>query len=52
MFFGDWLRRREMLSPNKVALFDAVNDNRPITFQKWNRQIQAPQISRVCGRFA
>ena len=24
MFFGDWLERREMLSPNKVALIDAV----------------------------
>jgi acyl-CoA synthetase (AMP-forming)/AMP-acid ligase II len=24
VFFGDWLQRREMLSPNKVALIDAV----------------------------
>jgi hypothetical protein len=28
MFFCDWLQRREMLSPNKVALVDAVNDHR------------------------
>ena len=38
MFFGDWLKRREMLSPNKVALVDAVNDNRPITYREWNQQ--------------
>ena len=46
MFYGDWLQRREMLSPNKVALIDAVpstmlrtgNDNQPITYQEWNQQ--------------
>ena len=52
VFFGNWLQRREMLSPNKVALIDAVpstefilseieglrtgNDNQPITYQEWN----------------
>jgi len=38
MFFGDWLRRREMLSPNNVALIDAINDNQSITYREWNRQ--------------
>ena len=38
MFFGDWLRRREMLWPNKVALIDAVNDKQPITYREWNQQ--------------
>ena len=37
MFSGDWLQRREMLSPNKVSLIDAVNDNRPITYREWNQ---------------
>lgn len=38
MFFGDWLQRREMLSPNKIALIDAINGNEPITYQEWNHQ--------------
>jgi fatty-acyl-CoA synthase len=38
MFYGDWLQRREMLSPNKVALIDAINGNRPITYREWNWQ--------------
>ena len=51
MFFGDWLQRREMLSPNKVALIDAIpstlrrgselrtgNENQPITYREWNQQ--------------
>ncbi len=38
MFYGDWLQRREMLSPSKVALIDAINGNQPITYQEWNRQ--------------
>ena len=38
MFFGDWLQRREMLSPHKVALIDAIHDDRAITYREWNRQ--------------
>jgi fatty-acyl-CoA synthase len=38
MFFGDWLQRREMLSPNKVALIDAINANQRITYRQWNRR--------------
>jgi hypothetical protein len=34
MFFGDWLQRREMLSPNKIARIDAINDNPPITYRE------------------
>jgi fatty-acyl-CoA synthase len=47
MFYGDWLQRREMLSPNKVALIDAQNDNRPITYREWNRQ--ANQFANFLG---
>jgi fatty-acyl-CoA synthase len=38
VFFGDWLQRREMLSPNKVALIDAINNNQPITYREWNQR--------------
>jgi non-ribosomal peptide synthetase component E (peptide arylation enzyme) len=27
-----------MLSPNKVALIDALNGNQPITYREWNQQ--------------
>jgi fatty-acyl-CoA synthase len=37
MFIGDWLARREMLSPNKIALIDAINGYRKITYREWNR---------------
>ena len=37
MFIGDWLARREMLSPDKVALIDTLNGGRRITFRQWNR---------------
>ena len=37
MFMGDWLARREMLSPHKVALIDAQRHYRPITYREWNR---------------
>lgn len=33
----DWLARREMLSPNKVALIDTLHDRREITYREWNR---------------
>jgi fatty-acyl-CoA synthase len=39
MFYGDWLYRRELLSPNKVALIDAINHNQPITYEEWNRRV-------------
>jgi fatty-acyl-CoA synthase len=38
MYIGDWLARREMLTPDKVALIDAQRDCRPITYREWNRE--------------
>jgi fatty-acyl-CoA synthase len=32
----DWLARREMLSPNKVALIDTLHGGREITYREWN----------------
>ena len=37
MYIGDWLARRELLSPHKVALIDAQHDFQPITYGEWNR---------------
>lgn len=37
MYLGDWLARREMLTPDKVALIDAQRDFRLITYRDWNR---------------
>ena len=37
MFFGDWLQRREMLSPNKAALIDAINNDQVLTYRQWNQ---------------
>jgi fatty-acyl-CoA synthase len=37
MYIGDWLARREMLTPNKAALIDAQNGSRAITYREWNR---------------
>jgi len=36
MFYGDWLRRRELLSPNKLALIDAESGDLEITYRQWN----------------
>ena len=36
MYIGDWLARREMLTPNKLALVDTLNGNRRVTFREWN----------------
>ncbi len=37
MLIGDWLGRRAMLSPDKVALIDAIRDGTSITYRTWNR---------------
>jgi fatty-acyl-CoA synthase len=37
MSVGDWLARREMLTPDKVALVDAQRGYSPITYREWNR---------------
>lgn len=39
MIVGDWLGRREQLTPNKVALIDTLNHHRPITYRKWSRTV-------------
>jgi fatty-acyl-CoA synthase len=39
MFYGDWLNRREQLSPNKIALIDAASGNQEITYRQWNRRV-------------
>ncbi len=36
MFFGDWLQRRERLSPNKVALIDTINNDQALSYRQWN----------------
>jgi fatty-acyl-CoA synthase len=36
MIVGDWLARREMLTPDKVALIDWPNAGREITYRQWN----------------
>ncbi len=39
MIVGDWLERRERLTPDKVALIDAINRMRPITYREWSRTV-------------
>jgi fatty-acyl-CoA synthase len=34
---GDWLAKREQLSPQKIALIDTLNSNRRVTYLEWNR---------------
>ena len=43
----DWLARREMLSPNKVALIDTLHGGREITYREWNRA--ANRTARFLG---
>lgn len=50
MIIGDWLAHREQLSPDKVALIDASNDDRPITYRAWNRATnQTAHLLRALG---
>ena len=39
MFYGDWLYRREQLSPNATALIDAERDNLKISYRQWNARV-------------
>jgi fatty-acyl-CoA synthase len=39
MFCGDWLHRRELLSPNKLALIDAESGDLEITYRQWNCRV-------------
>jgi fatty-acyl-CoA synthase len=38
MYVNNWLTRREMFTPNKVALIDTLHDKKRITYREWNRQ--------------
>ncbi|MEZ4515720.1 MAG: AMP-binding protein [Chloroflexota bacterium] len=38
MYVNNWLTRREMLTPDKVALIDTLNGGASITYREWNRQ--------------
>ncbi|HMA35779.1 MAG TPA: long-chain fatty acid--CoA ligase [Chloroflexia bacterium] len=37
MVIGDWLGRRALLTPEKVALIDTLHGDRAITYREWNR---------------
>jgi fatty-acyl-CoA synthase len=37
VFLGDWLSRRAMLTPGKIALVDVTRGGREITYRHWNR---------------
>ncbi len=39
MYINNWLTRREMLTPDKVALIDTLHDKRRITYRQWNRNV-------------
>ena len=39
MHINDWLARRAQLTPNKVALVDAQDGARPITYAAWSRAV-------------
>ncbi|MFO0889009.1 MAG: long-chain fatty acid--CoA ligase [Isosphaeraceae bacterium] len=37
MFLGDWLGRRALLTPEKVAIVDRAGTGREVTYREWNR---------------
>ncbi len=39
MYLNNWLTRREMLTPDKVALIDTLHDKRRITYREWNHTV-------------
>src|SRR5208282_6946389 len=50
VFLGDWLGRRALLTPVKVALIDATRGNRPITYRQWNQAAnRSAQLLRTLG---
>lgn len=51
MYIGDWLARREMLTPEKVALVNTLHADRPITYREWNRAANrtAHLLRERCG---
>jgi fatty-acyl-CoA synthase len=51
MYVNNWLTRREMLTPNKVALIDTLHDKRRITYRQWNHTVNrtAHFLSKALG---
>jgi fatty-acyl-CoA synthase len=39
MYLNNWLNRRELLTPDKVALIDTMHNKQRITFRTWNRSV-------------
>lgn len=39
MYVNNWLTRRELLSPDKIAVIDMINGGKPITYRDWNRAV-------------
>jgi fatty-acyl-CoA synthase len=39
MYINNWLTRREVLTPDRVALIDTLHDRRRITYREWNRTV-------------
>jgi fatty-acyl-CoA synthase len=38
MYVNNWLTRRGMLTPDKIAVIDMLNDGMPITYREWNQR--------------
>jgi len=51
MYVNNWLTRREMLMPDKVALIDTLHGKRRITYREWNRNVNqtANFLRGACG---
>jgi len=50
MLIGDWLGRRALLTPEKIALRDAIHGGEPITYRGWNLAAnRAAQLLRTLG---
>ncbi len=50
MFLGDWLYRRALLTPGKVALVDAIRGGWKITYRQWNQAAsRSAQLLRTLG---
>ncbi len=47
MIVGDWIGRRENLTPDKVALIDTLHGGREITYREWSLSVN--QTARFLG---
>src|SRR5665648_260696 len=39
MYLNNWLTRREMLTPEKIALIDTLHGEKRITYREWNHNV-------------